>query len=111
MIKIIQFFMLVFESVFYTVLLLLFVSGMIYGIDRLHENGSQIQANSSCNNNSGQAMRIKKIISVDNEIAKLQMLDSSVHDYQVKHYLAGGKGHISIRYENLEVGDFVCVNN
>lgn len=111
MTKVIQFFMLVFESVSYTLLLLLFVSCMIYGIDIMHQSGSPIQAQSFCDNNSGQAMTIKRILSVDNQIAKLEMQDGSIHEKFVKHYLRDYKGHVTIRYINLQVGDMVCVNN
>lgn len=109
--KIIQICKLMLESVFYTLLLLSIAAGIIYGVSVMHENGTKMQAQSYCENNTGKALKIKKIISVENTYAKIEMEDNSMYDYEVKTYIGGYKGGATIRHTTIKVGDVVCVKN
>lgn len=110
MLQIIYVLRLLFQGIANVALILLIAGGIMCMVKLLHSNGTTTQAPSYCKNNVGQSMKIKKIISVDNAIAELQMEDDSIKNYQIKEYIRSPKG-TSIRHISIKVDDIICVKN
>lgn len=96
------------KSVFYLVLLLLAIVSTILLVKYITKNGSSIQAASYCENNLGRPMKIKRIITIDNNIAEIQMEDDSIQSYIVKEYIWSPKGS-SVKHIKIQINDIICI--
>ena len=99
--------MLFFKNIFYIFLLLLVFLGILYSLGNLI-NHTVVREPPTCENNVGNLMRIKKIISVVDYVAELEMEDHSIEKYVIKYYVGRSK-NTSIINLHIKVNGVICV--
>jgi hypothetical protein len=107
----IKIFRLFFESFAYIALILSAVLGIKYLAGLGVESGYAVQDPGYCKDGMGQLMQIKKIISIDNSIAQVQLEDGSIKELLIRRVSRDYKGHVNIYHTYIKVNDAICVKN